>query len=75
MKGYWQVDLDSVSVNGNETVSQLSSIIDTGTTQILGDTDNVAAIYSQISGAAEATELGDGLYTSTFLPDPCLISP
>lgn len=64
MQGYWQVDMDSVSLNGNQTVSQISSIIDTGTTQILGDTANVAAIYAQIPGAALAPEEGDGIYTS-----------
>ncbi|EIM89716.1 acid protease [Stereum hirsutum FP-91666 SS1] len=62
-EGYWQVDLDSVALNGNTTVSQISSIIDTGTTQILGDTTNVAAIYAQIPGAALAPEEGDGIYT------------
>lgn len=64
MQGYWQVDLDSVALNGNTTVSQISSIIDTGTTQIIGDTANVAAIYAQIPGAALAPAEGDGIYTS-----------
>lgn len=62
-EGYWQVDLDGVSVDGDSVVNSISSIIDTGTTQIVGDEDNVAAVYKKISGAAEASQYGDGIYT------------
>ena len=31
-EGYWQVDLDGISVNGKRAVSNADSIIDTGTT-------------------------------------------
>lgn len=64
MQAYWQVDLDSVKVDGTEAVGSISSIIDTGTTQIVGDDDNVAAVYQQISGSADGSQYGEGLYTS-----------
>ncbi|THH15734.1 hypothetical protein EW146_g4790 [Bondarzewia mesenterica] len=60
---YWQVNLDGLSVDGSSAVGSISTIIDTGTTQIIGDSDNVASVYSQISGAQEADEYGQGTYT------------
>lgn len=39
LQGYWQVKLDSVAVNNNPVASlgAIDSIIDTGTTLILGN--------------------------------------
>ncbi|EPQ56641.1 acid protease [Gloeophyllum trabeum ATCC 11539] len=63
-EGYWQVDLDAVSVGGKKAVTGLSSIIDTGTTLIVGDSDNVAQLYDAIDGAQDASEtIGQGYYT------------
>lgn len=61
------MDLDGVEVNGKKAVGSISSVIDTGTTLIIDDKKNVAAVYKQISGAAEASQYGDGFYTSTFI--------
>ncbi|KAF8290882.1 peptidase A1, partial [Clavulina sp. PMI_390] len=45
-------------------VSGLSVIVDSGTTLIVGDADNVATFYSQIEGSADASStVGDGFYT------------
>jgi len=63
-EGYWQVDLDSVNVGGSAAVSSLSSIIDTGTTLIVGDSDSVSQFYSSIDGAQDASSsVGAGYYT------------
>lgn len=45
------MNLDNVKVAGKTVVNQISSIIDTGTSLILGDWDNVSAIYGQIPNA------------------------
>ena len=59
-EGYWQVDMDGLSVGGSQVVSSTSSIIDTGTTLIVGDSSSVASAYSSISGSSDN---GDGTYT------------
>ncbi|KAJ3829455.1 acid protease [Lentinula raphanica] len=62
--GFWQIDLQSVNVNGEAAVSDLSAIIDTGTTLIVGDPDNVAAFYAAIPGSADASNtVGAGFFT------------
>ncbi|KAI0318418.1 acid protease [Amylostereum chailletii] len=59
-EGYWQVALDAFSVNGDSVVSSTSSIIDTGTTLIIGDTASVKSVYAQIDGSKASD---DGTYT------------
>ncbi|ETW79235.1 aspartic peptidase [Heterobasidion irregulare TC 32-1] len=60
---YWQVDMDGLAVDGTSVLSTTAAIIDTGTTQIVGDPDSVATVYDQISGAVSAPQYGDGIYT------------
>ncbi|TFY81196.1 hypothetical protein EWM64_g2817 [Hericium alpestre] len=60
---YWQVELGGLSVNGKSALSRMAAIVDTGTTQLIGDPDTVKSIYSQISGAKSASQYGDGIYT------------
>ncbi|KAI0040132.1 acid protease [Auriscalpium vulgare] len=60
---YWQTTFDKITVNGKSVVSSTAAIIDTGTTQIIGSTAGVKAIYAQISGAKADSSLGDGLYS------------
>ncbi|KAK7691231.1 hypothetical protein QCA50_006334 [Cerrena zonata] len=63
-KGYWQVNMDSVSANGKTPVGRVSSIIDTGTSLIIGDTANVKKFYASISGSKDASKtIGAGFYT------------
>jgi hypothetical protein len=62
-EGYWQVVLDSLTVGGQNVFSSnisVSSIIDTGTTLIVGDTQTVQAAYQSIKGA---TDNGDGTWS------------
>ncbi|KAI0060071.1 acid protease [Artomyces pyxidatus] len=62
-EGYWQSTVDGVSVDGQQAVSSTAAILDTGTTQIVGDQDGIDAIHQQIPGAAAAPQYGDGIYT------------
>jgi len=69
-EGYWQVVLDSLTVGGQNVFSSnisVSSIIDTGTTLIVGDTQTVQAAYQSIKGA---TDNGDGTWSV-----PCDATP
>ncbi|TFY79205.1 hypothetical protein EWM64_g4806 [Hericium alpestre] len=62
--GFWQIDLQSVNANGRSAVTGLSSIIDTGTTLIVGDPTNVARFYEAVPGAMDASLLaGPGFFT------------
>ncbi|PSR80379.1 hypothetical protein PHLCEN_2v6764 [Hermanssonia centrifuga] len=59
-RAYWQVGLEEIAVNNEPVVELVSSIIDTGTTLIIGDESSVSRIYAQIPGS---TDIGNGLYT------------
>ena len=61
LQGYWQGSFGGISVNGKTVIGSESTIIDTGTTQVIGDTQSVQAIYDKIPGSQNA---GDGLWTS-----------
>ncbi|KAI0058456.1 acid protease [Artomyces pyxidatus] len=62
-EGYWQTTFDAISVGGRKVVSSSAAIIDTGTTQIIGDSTSIAAIHAKIPGAKSAPQYGDGTYT------------
>jgi len=61
-EGYWQVNVDAIEVNGKQPVKGFSAIVDTGTTQLLGDTESVVSVYKNIPGAKPYPG-GNGLYT------------
>ena len=69
VQGYWQISLDSVNTNGQATGNNVSAIVDTGTTFILGD----AGIVGQFYDALNATDVGGGFYTSKSLHTPVLV--
>lgn len=61
-EGYWQVQMDSLSLvssdsDSSSSATQMSgstaSIIDSGTTLVLGDKASVAAFYGNVTGAKE----------------------
>lgn len=55
-EGYWQVQMDSLSLASDSTMQisgSTASIIDSGTTLILGDKADVAAFYGNVTGAKE----------------------
>ena len=60
VQGYWQINVDSFNANGQATNQNVSAIVDTGTTFILGDTATVGEFY----GAVNATDVGGGFYAS-----------
>lgn len=56
--------MDSATANGKPSVGRVSSIIDTGTTLIIGDNANVKKFYATIPGYKDASKLiGPGFYT------------
>ncbi|KAH9166029.1 acid protease [Lactarius sanguifluus] len=50
-QAYWEGSFDSISVHGKSIVSGKAAIIDTGTTQVIGDTQSVQSIYDGIPGS------------------------
>lgn len=56
--------MDSVSTNNKPALGQLTAIIDTGTTFVIGDTASVKTFYSKIPGSKDASStVGAGFYT------------
>jgi len=64
-EGFWQVNIDSISVSGESAISgPIDSIIDTGTSLIVGPPDAVTQFYAAIPGSKDASStLGTGFYT------------
>ncbi|KAG8217090.1 aspartic peptidase domain-containing protein [Butyriboletus roseoflavus] len=58
-QGFWQLSLDSINANNQAISKNVSAIVDTGTTLILGDTLTVGQFYT----ALNATDVGGGFYT------------
>ncbi|KAH8997777.1 acid protease [Lactarius hatsudake] len=59
-QGYWQTIFGGISVNGTPVFDGRDAIIDTGTTQVIGDTQSVQAIYDAIPGS---NYIGSGSWT------------
>lgn len=77
-KGYWQVALDQVIVNGKPglltSTTKGQAAIDTGTTIILAPTVAATAIYSQIPGSFPVPVAG-GVGGPTVFAYPCSAKP
>ncbi|KAL4252095.1 peptidase A1 family protein [Abortiporus biennis] len=58
-QGYWQVNMDHVLVQGQQVLDQQSAIIDTGTTMVIGPSEEVQKLYSGIPGSRS---IGSGMY-------------
>jgi len=61
-QGYWQTNIDALYVNGNKFASTIDTIIDSGTSMIIGDNNTVQAVYHQIPGSYP---IGSGYYSCT----------
>lgn len=63
-RGYWQVKMDAVSVNGKTPIHNVQSVIDTGTTLIIAYAPQVRQFYAAIPGSRDASAtIGPGFYT------------
>lgn len=63
-QGYWQLALDSFNIGGEQAVSGLEVIIDSGTTLIVGDSANVTQFYNAVPGSKDASStVGQGFYS------------
>jgi hypothetical protein len=70
-EGYWQVKLDGIAVNNKPAVGSVQSIIDTGTTLIIGDVSRVKSFYAKVPGSKDASKtIGPGFYIF-----PCSSTP
>lgn len=47
-KGYWQIDMDDVDVAGTSVSSVKSAILDSGTSLLVGPTEDVKAIAAKV---------------------------
>lgn len=63
VQGFWQINPDSINVNGQAILKNPTAIVDTGTTFIIGDAKVVGQFYS----AVNATAVAGGFYTSKSL--------
>ncbi|KAF9220295.1 acid protease [Gyrodon lividus] len=61
--GFWEVRIDSIQVNGETVLTDVASIMDTGSEFIFGQPEDVVAIYEAIPGAEALDLLVDGYYT------------
>jgi hypothetical protein len=67
LKGFWQINLEAVNVNNVPIARGLSTIVDTGTTLIYGDTNSVTALYRSIPGSKNASRVvGNGFFTGNY---------
>jgi hypothetical protein len=64
IQGFWQISFDSIMFDGKTFLGTTSVMIDTGTAQVVGDTNTVQAIYNHIPGSAA---VGGGIWTCTFV--------
>ncbi|KAF8553161.1 acid protease [Imleria badia] len=62
-QGYWQVKMDGVVGNRQTILSNLDSIIDTGTTLIVGKPSDVKTFYDALGGTDASSTVGAGYYT------------
>ncbi|KAH7919913.1 acid protease [Leucogyrophana mollusca] len=55
---YWQITVDGVSANGTQVLSNVSAIVDSGTSTISGDPASVEKLYAAVGGVS----IGNGMY-------------
>lgn len=69
MAGHWSVPLDGIKVNGKQTIRPgHGAIIDSGTTIIIGPTEDVAAYYAQIPGSKALPQADDSPFVMYTVP-------
>lgn len=60
-RGFWQIGNAHININGKEAVAKFETVMDSGTTIILGPPDQVASVYSNIPGSKLSDSM-TGLY-------------
>lgn len=50
-KGYWQIDMEDVKVSGESVTTVKSAILDSGTSLLVGPSEDVKAIASKVVGS------------------------
>ena len=65
IQGFWQIPLDSISVNGNNIKVAQEVILDTSSVFISGDLETISSIYSNIPSSAQIPDSNQ--WTSTYV--------
>ncbi|KZV69225.1 acid protease [Peniophora sp. CONT] len=69
--GFWEVNMGSINAKGRAAATNIDTIVDTGTTLVVGDTNTVRALYAEIPGSADASNTaGPGFFTFPCATDP-----
>jgi cathepsin D len=66
-QGYWEVMMGAVAVQGEDVLEGVDSIIDTGTTLVIGTESDVDRLYQNIPGAKQASDIQPGIWTGRLL--------
>lgn len=70
-QGFWQVTLDSVGAGGQQALSNVQAVIDTGTSLIVAPEADVVKFYQAIPGFKDASStIGQGFFTFPCNSDP-----
>jgi hypothetical protein len=64
LQGYWETNFDALYLNGRKISGVRDAVIDSGTTQIVGDRETVQTFYDRIPGSAD---IGSGVYSGTYI--------
>jgi hypothetical protein len=66
-QGFWEINTDAIGAGGKTAGSNIDSIVDTGTSLVVGDQGTVAAIYAEIPGSKDASNTaGPGFFTCAY---------
>lgn len=56
--------MGSINAKGRAAATNIDTIVDTGTTLVVGDMDTVSALYAEIPGSEDASNTaGPGFFT------------
>jgi len=66
IQGFWQIHLDSISVNGDAIVTTKEAILDSDNPFITGDTQTITNIYNNIPGSTLLKDF-NGLWRGTHV--------
>ncbi|KAF8550135.1 acid protease [Imleria badia] len=72
LPGYWQVTMDNVQVNGHTILTNVDTIIDTGTALVIGHPDQVKKLYKNLGGTPVNNSPGVYAFACDSFPDVSL---
>jgi cathepsin D len=67
VQAYWQVYMGGIVSNGKTILSDISSIIDTGTSLVVGKASEVARLHEALGGSNASDTYGRGYWSCTYV--------